>query len=197
MNVTATAPSPPSPARADGPGNGRRRPARADVRARRVPFAVLVVGLLLAGLWALLALNTAAAAAEVQARQITSDNANRLDEVEQLQIDINAKQAPGVLASAAAKLGMVPDTSPVFLSIRPDGSVVVLGTPSPVSGPAATPATTTPPATTPPAATTPATTAAPPAIAPAATPPATTTPATTPPIATPIPGASQLPGGIR
>jgi hypothetical protein len=155
--------------------------ARADVRARPVPFAVLVVGLLVAGLWALLALNTAAAAAEVQARQLTSDNANRLDEVQQLQIDINAKQAPGVLAGEAAKLGMVPDTNPVFLSIHADGSVVVLGTPTPVSGPAIPSAT--PPATAPPATTVP----------PATAPPATTVP----PVATPIPGASPLPGGVR
>jgi hypothetical protein len=149
VSATTTAPPTPSAVRADGSGSARRGPARADVRARRVPFAALVVGLLVAGLWALLALNTAAAAAEVHARQLTSDNANRLDEVQQLQINISAKQAPGVLASAAAKLGMVPDTSPVFLSLRPGGSVVVLGTPTPVSGPAIPPASTAP-ATTPP-----------------------------------------------
>ena len=53
------------------------------------------------------------------------------------QIDISAKQAPGVLASKAAALGMVPDPNPVFLSIAPNGTVTVLGTPREVPAPVA------------------------------------------------------------
>jgi hypothetical protein len=163
----------PPPKRADGP--------------RRAPFVALVAGLLGAGLAALLTLNTAAAAAEVQGRQLTAASGNTQDQVTQLKIDIAAKQAPGVLASEAAALGMVPDPNPVFLSIAPNGSATVLGSPvkvpgvsvpTPVPTPTATPAASPSPTGTSP---TPSGTAAVP------------TPTPTP---TPIVTAT-LPGGVR
>jgi hypothetical protein len=163
----------PAPKRADGP--------------RRAPFVALVAGLLGAGFAALLTLNTAAAAAEVQGRQLTAASGNTQDQVTQLKIDIAAKQAPGVLSSEAAALGMVPDPNPVFLSIAPNGSATILG--SPIKVPTVVVPTPTP------------TVAAPPATPTASASPGSTT-STSPaaPTATPTPTpivTSTLPGGVR
>jgi hypothetical protein len=156
---------------------------------------LLVAGLLLAGLWALLALNTAAAADEVQARELASGSTETQDQLAQLKIDIAAKKAPAVLASEAAKLGLVPDTNPVFLSIAPNGSVVVLGTPQKVTAPPV-------PTPTPTSAALATTTALPtgtPATGATPVPGSTSSPApTATPTSTPSAVAtSTLPGGVR
>lgn len=172
--------SQPAPKRADAP--------RAD-GPRRAPFIALVAGLLGAGLAALLTLNTVAAADEVQGRRLGTASSNTQDQVTQLKIDIAAKQAPQVLASKAAALGMVPDPNPVFLSIAPNGSATILGTPVKVPAvaiPVATPTTAAPAVPV----TTPTPTAAATAGAPAA--PVVTTAPTPTPIVT-----STLPGGVR
>ena len=99
---------------------GRGRPI---ARPRRAPFVLLVLGLIGAGLCALLAINTAAAADEVRQRELTSANADTSDQTQQLRIEIANKQAPAALASAARALGMVPNPNPAFLVVGTDGSV--------------------------------------------------------------------------
>jgi hypothetical protein len=101
---------------------------------RRAPFVLLVLGLIGTGLFALLAINTAAAADEVRQRELSSTNADTLDETQQLKIDIANKQAPAALASAARALGMVPNPNPAFLVVRSDGAVAVVGSPVRASG---------------------------------------------------------------
>ena len=101
---------------------------------RRAPFVLLVLGLIGTGLFALLAINTAAAADEVRQRELSSTNADTLDETQQLKIDIANKQAPAALASAARALGMVPNPNPAFLVVRSDGAVAVVGSPARASG---------------------------------------------------------------
>ena len=61
--------------------------------------------MLLAGLCALLALNTASAAQELSQRALTDSNASASDIEQQLVRDLAAKQAPAALASAAAGAG--------------------------------------------------------------------------------------------
>jgi outer membrane biosynthesis protein TonB len=119
---------------------------RASVGAtrRRVPLWVVLIAMLAAGLCALLALNTASAALEVQTRGLSDSNANTSDEQQQLTRDLAVKQAPGNLAAAAAALGLVPNQNPAFLRINQNGSVTVLGNPVP-----ATPAPTPTPSPTP------------------------------------------------
>ncbi len=157
---------------------------------------LLVLGLLAAGLCALLVLNTAAAAAEVRQRSLSSANADSQDLAQQLQLEVANKQAPAALASQARALGLVPDSNPAFLVVRADGSVVVMGSPAPAS---AAPVTTPVPKPTPKAtATSTATTSS------AATSTATGKPTSTP---VPAPGStptdprsvvvSVLPGGPR
>jgi hypothetical protein len=106
---------------------------RQSTRPRRAPFVLLVLFLLGAGLCALLALNTAAAAAEVQQRSAATTNDQTQDRTAELQVDIANKQAPAALASAAQALGMVANPDPAFLVVRPNGSVIVMGSPAPVS----------------------------------------------------------------
>lgn len=100
---------------------------------RRAPFVLLVAGLLIGGMCSLVALNTAAAAEELRRNSLSQSNADLSDDVQQLQAELAARQAPAALASDAAKLGMVPAGNPAFLSIQPDGSVKVLGEPQPAT----------------------------------------------------------------
>ena len=110
-----------------------RQPA--PKRAARTPFALLVGGLILGGMCALLALNTASAANELARHDLATKDADIAAQVQQLRIDIQASAAPGNLAAAAAALGMVPAGNPAFLSVGPDGKVRVLGVPTPATVP--------------------------------------------------------------
>ncbi|MEO8888646.1 MAG: hypothetical protein ABI301_00575 [Jatrophihabitantaceae bacterium] len=100
-----------------------------------MPFALLVLGLLIGGLVALLALNTASAANELQRHDLATKDASIAASVEQLNNDVAASQAPGNLERIAAQLGMVPAGNPAFLEIDPDGKVHVLGSPGPATAP--------------------------------------------------------------
>jgi hypothetical protein len=104
-------------------------------RLRRLPLPVLLGLMLVAGLCALLALNTASAAQELKQRALTDSNASTLDVEQQLERDLAAKQAPAALASAATAQGLVPNPNPAFLRINADGSVTILGSPAPASVP--------------------------------------------------------------
>ncbi|MEP6598886.1 MAG: hypothetical protein ABJB98_05490 [Actinomycetota bacterium] len=113
---------------------------RLPLSARRAPFALLVSALLAAGLSALLALNTASAAAELRRHDLAATNADLSGDEQQLNADLAARRAPAALARAAAQLGMVPITNPGYLTLRPNGSVAILGNPQPATRPPAPPA---------------------------------------------------------
>lgn len=102
-------------------------------RAPRTPFALLVLGLIVGGMCALLALNTASAANEVGRHTIAAKDQSVAAQLVQLQNDAQASSAPANLAAAAAALGMVPAGNPAFLEIGPDGRVRVLGSPAPAT----------------------------------------------------------------
>jgi hypothetical protein len=133
--VTITAGLRPSRSTAPRPVPASRNQSRPAGRPRRAPFVLLVLGLIGAGLCALLAINTVAAADEVRQRELTSSNADASDQAAQLRIEIANKQAPAALASAARALGMVPNPNPAFLVVGPNGSASVVGSPVKVSGP--------------------------------------------------------------
>jgi hypothetical protein len=129
---------------------GRRAPgAGSGGRSKRLPLPVLLGLMFVGGLCALLALNTASAALEIQQRHISDTNASTSDTEQQLLRDLAAKQAPGSLASAAASLGLVANPNPAFLRINPDGSVTVLGSPTPATVPPPPPTPTPSPTPTP------------------------------------------------
>ena len=161
---------------------------------RRAPFIVLICGLLAGGLCVLVVLNTASAAAELRRHDVTAANAGLAEDVEQLRSQLAANEAPDALAAAAAKLGMVPNGTPGFLTIRPDGKASVLGSPSPAV-PAAVPV----PATAPPTATRPPSRAGisgserqtPARISPSPGPAPTPKPSPTPVTQAPLPGGPR------
>jgi len=101
------------------------RPAHAP----RVPFALLVVGLIVGGMGLLLVLNTASAANELRRHDIAARDAQIADNVQQLSNDVAASAAPANLADAAIALGMVPAGNPGFLRVGANGKVTVLGSP--------------------------------------------------------------------
>lgn len=115
--------------------------------APRVPFALLVGGLVVGGLCALLALNTASAANELSRHDLAAKDAAIAAQVQQLQNQVAASAAPGNLGQAAAALGMVPAGNPAFLRIGTNGAVTVLGSPAPATANPLTAAS--PPATRP------------------------------------------------
>jgi hypothetical protein len=120
------------------------------VRLSRLPLPVLLAIMLVAGLCALLALNTASAAQELKQRSLNDSNTALSDLEQQLMRDLAAKQAPAALAAAAAAQGLVPNPNPAFLRLNADGSVTVLGSPAAASvapPPAAPPAAAHPAAT--------------------------------------------------
>jgi hypothetical protein len=160
-------------------------------QARRAPFVLLVVGLVVGGLCTLLALNTASAAEQVRREDLSARNANVTAALVQLRAEVAASAAPAALANAAAHLGMVPNGNPAFLSEAPDGRVAVLGSALPASAvPTPTPSQ---PSVAPAPAHGASPTAARPTPAVPANQPATVAPK---PAAGPVP-AGILPGGPR
>lgn len=97
--------------------------------APRVPFALLVTGLIVGGMALLLALNTASAANELRRHDLAGRDAVIAAQVEELRIEVAASGAPANLAAAAAELGMVPAGNPAFLVIGRDGVVHLMGSP--------------------------------------------------------------------
>ena len=110
-------------------GGKRTMRAGSASSAPRVPFALLVTGLLVGGVALLLALNTASAANELQHHALDARDANVAADVEQLQNQVAASAAPANLAQAAAALGMVPAGNPAFIVEATNGTVKLLGKP--------------------------------------------------------------------
>jgi hypothetical protein len=92
-------------------------------RAPRIPFVALVVTLLLGGLVGLLLLNTSLQ----RGAYVTNDLQRQSDELtvtqERLEQEIAALGASQRVAQKAQHLGMVPNDSPVFLSLA-DSKVI-------------------------------------------------------------------------
>lgn len=118
------------------PMKSARRP---DAARPRIPTGLLLLVMFVGGLCSLLALNTASAAAEVEARGVVSRNAEASDLQQQLQRDLALREAPDALVRAATGLGLVPNPNPAFLRVNADGSVTVLGQPVPASLPVVVP----------------------------------------------------------
>jgi hypothetical protein len=139
----------------------------------RAPFVLLVLGLLIAGLLTLLAVNTALAQNSFVIHDLEQQAAELADREHLLREEVATQESPQRLAERAVALGMVPSGNPVFLRLA-DGAV--LGEPEPAEAPPA------------PAAREPA--PAPEAAAPAEPPPAEAAPEAAPgPVADPaLPG---------
>ena len=132
-------------AAATRPSAARRRPAPAKTTSRRRPtltevpaapaavagagvFALVVVGMLVAGMGVLLVLNTSLAQGAFELGALNKTQAQLAVQEQQLVQQLALVESPDALQRRANDLGMVPVAAPVFLRLA-DG--VVLGTPVP------------------------------------------------------------------
>lgn len=109
-----------------------------DLRPRaliaRVPFVVLVIGSLGAGLGTTLWLSTDAAERSYQLGNARETNQALLQQKEALERDVLEAQAAPALAEAARGLGMIPSRDTAHLVQDPSGNWIVVGTPKPAEG---------------------------------------------------------------
>jgi len=92
-------------------------------RAPRVPFVLLVVTLLTAGLIGLLVLNTSMQRGAYVATSLREQSAGLDLRQQQLSMQVAERGSPRRVAERAISLGMVQNNSPAFLSLA-DGSVI-------------------------------------------------------------------------
>lgn len=117
-----------------------------DRGAGRVPFAVLIIVLLVVGVAATLWLSTQAIADSYRLDE-AKQNVERLSErAAVLQREVTEKESAASLAERAKAMGMVPAGDPARLVVKPDGTVVVVGEPKPVEKPKPPATQTQPPA---------------------------------------------------
>ena len=106
---------------------------------RRAPFVLLAVVLLVATTIALLVLNTAIAVNSLRAGELRTANAEKAEEVQELERQVVQGGTPAQLAAAAVAAGLVPAGAAGHLVIGPDGSATLRGTPEPAPAPATAP----------------------------------------------------------
>jgi hypothetical protein len=107
----------------------------------RASFAVLIIVVLTVGVAATLWLSTQAIADSYRLDQ-TKQEADRLAErAAQLQREVTEQESAASLAERAKAMGMIPAGDPARLIVQPDGTVVLVGEPTPVQPPAPTPPT--------------------------------------------------------
>jgi cell division protein FtsB len=98
-------------------GVGRARPAAA-ARPSRMPFIVLIVGLLGGGLLCLLLINTILDTGSYQISSLQQQNVTLAQQTQALQAQIAHEESPAVLAAWATKLGMTQPGLLHFLDLR-------------------------------------------------------------------------------
>ena len=92
-------------------------------RAPLAPFVIVAVALVVAGLLALLMLNTLVAEDSFRVRQLEQETTRLREQEQVLLAEVARLDAPAVLARKAVRdLGMVPAGSPAF--ILPDGKIL-------------------------------------------------------------------------
>jgi hypothetical protein len=114
------------------------RLASIDLRPRtlaaKVPFVVLVIGSLGAGLGVTLWLSTDSAERSYQLGNARAKNQILQQQKEALERDVLEAEAAPALAEAARGLGMIPTRDTAHLIQDPAGNWVVVGTPKPAQG---------------------------------------------------------------
>jgi hypothetical protein len=100
-------------------------------RASRGMFALVVAGLLVAGMVAILLINTTLAQGAFTISELQAERAALAEQEQALAADVAEAAAPQVLEQRARDLGMVPSQTPVFLDLT---SGAVIGTPKAAPG---------------------------------------------------------------
>ena len=104
-------------------------PRRRRARAPRLPFAILVGVVLLAGVVGLLMFNTSMQQASFTATALEARAGALHAEEQSLRMELDRLRDPQQVASRAQALGMVPVVNPAFLSLS-DGRVLGSATPA-------------------------------------------------------------------
>ncbi|MFC9895522.1 hypothetical protein ACFVMC_17710 [Nocardia sp. NPDC127579] len=117
---------------------------RGSVMATRIPFVAAIIALLGCGLALTLLLTTRAAEDSYQLSDARSLNRKLSDERAGLQREVEAADSAPELAARARELGMIPAKDPARLVIAPDGTVTVVGEPTPAQGAPVPPLNTSP-----------------------------------------------------
>ncbi|HEY1839263.1 MAG TPA: hypothetical protein VGG53_03390 [Mycobacterium sp.] len=107
---------------------------RPQTLAAKVPFVVLIIGSLGAGLGLTLWLSTAAAERSYQLGGARQRTELLQQQKEALERDVQEAQAAPALAEAARGLGMIPTRDTAHLIQDPAGNWLVVGTPKPAQG---------------------------------------------------------------
>jgi hypothetical protein len=107
---------------------------RPQTLAAKVPFVVLVIGSLGAGLGVTLWLSTDSAERSYQLGNAREKNQILQQQKEALERDVLEEEAAPALAEAARGLGMIPTRDTAHLIQDPAGNWVVVGTPKPAQG---------------------------------------------------------------
>jgi len=114
------------------------RLASIDLRPRtlaaKVPFVVLVIGSLGAGLGLTLWLSTASAERSYQLSSARQTNRLLQEQKEALERDVLEAESAPALAEAARGLGMIPTRDTAHLIQDPTGNWMVVGSPKPAQG---------------------------------------------------------------
>ncbi|BDU01422.1 hypothetical protein [Nocardia sputorum] len=107
---------------------------RRSAMATRIPFVTAIIALLGCGLALTLLLTTRAAEDSYQLGDARATNRRLADERAALQREVEVADSAPELALRARELGMIPAKDPARLLIGPDGSVTVIGKPTPAQG---------------------------------------------------------------
>ncbi|MEU8894293.1 hypothetical protein [Nocardia sp. NPDC048505] len=118
---------------------------RGSVMATRIPFVAAIIALLGCGLALTLLLTTRAAEDSYQLSDARALNRKLSEERASLLRDVEAADSAPELAARARERGMIPAKDPARLIIAPDGTITVIGDPTPAQG-APVPPLNTPPA---------------------------------------------------
>jgi hypothetical protein len=124
--------------RAQREGRRIERPIEEDLDrgAGRASFVVLIIVVLTVGVAATLWLSTQAIADSYRLEQVKQEADRLAEQAAQLQREVTEQESAASLAERAKAMGMIPAGDPARLIVQPDGTVVVVGEPTPVQPPA-------------------------------------------------------------
>lgn len=107
-----------------------------DQGSGRASFVVLIIVVLTVGVAATLWLSTQAAADSYRLEQAKQEADRLAERAAELQREVTENESAASLAERAKAMGMVPAGDPARLVVQPDGTVKVVGEPTPVQAPA-------------------------------------------------------------
>jgi hypothetical protein len=124
--------------RAQREGRRIERPVEDDLDrgAGRASFVVSIIVVLAVGVAATLWLSTQAIADSYHLEQVKQEADRLAEHAAELQREVTEKESAASLAERAKAMGMIPSGDPARLIVHPDGTVTVVGEPTPVQPPA-------------------------------------------------------------